>query len=414
MENTYLDYFNYYLKQFLNELISYFPQTKQSILNNYRTLLEDTEPKSDLFVKYYMSKVNDYLTPISQRDVKLFENTNLYLLEGVDFNKIWNSSESNSQNQNAIWKYIQLLVLLGRRIIPNKKDILNMLQKVGNTIDTPEKIENTLDSKETADLGENSNGGGLASLLGGLGGLGGLGSGLGGLGNLLGGSGGGGLGDISQLAQGLGDMMKNLNIDELAQNMSQQVSENTSENTSENASENASEETENTSNRENGGNDEASGNTEQSNGLFNSSLFTDLAKEMTDTFDFSEQEQPQNIGDAFKTFMSGDNASKLMNLVGKFGNRLQNDIAKGNINQQELMRETTQMMGGMGNLQQMAQQMAANNGNQAPTAEMMQNAVAAMGGNRAAQNRVRTANRNQVARERLRAKVEARKNNKNN
>jgi hypothetical protein len=40
MDKTYLDYFNYYLKQFLNEIISYFPYTKAMILENYRAILE--------------------------------------------------------------------------------------------------------------------------------------------------------------------------------------------------------------------------------------------------------------------------------------------------------------------------------------------------------------------------------------
>ena len=406
MDNTYLNYFNYYLGQFLNELISYFPFTKQNILNNYRGLLEDTDSKSDLYVKYYMSKVNDYLLHIAKRDTSLFNKENLYLLEGVDFHKIWRSSELNQQNQAAIWKYLQLLVLLGRRIIPNRKDIMDMLQKVGGTIETPEKTETTLDSKQQEDLGEDNNGGGLSSLLN-------MAGGLGGLGNLLGGGGSGdgnaGLGGLGQMAQGLGDIMKNLNIEELAQNLSKGMAEDGEQ----------SADGEQTADGEQSADGEQTtdGETAQqggaATGLFNSGLFTDLAKEMTDTFDFSQQEQPQNIGDAFKSFMSGDNASKLMGLVGKFGNRLQKDIAKGNINQQQLLRETGQMMGGMGNLQQMAQQMGQQMGNsegeEQPTAEMIQEAVAAMGGNQAAQNRVRNANRGQATRDRLRAKLEARK-----
>ena len=50
MEKTYLDYFNYYLKQFLNEIISYFPYTKSMILENYRAILEGTDDKNDLYV----------------------------------------------------------------------------------------------------------------------------------------------------------------------------------------------------------------------------------------------------------------------------------------------------------------------------------------------------------------------------
>ena len=84
MSKTYLDYFNHTLNQFLNELISYFPFTKEGILNNYRGLLEGKDRKSDLYAKYYMSKVNDKLKEIATRDPHLFEKEHLYLIEGVD------------------------------------------------------------------------------------------------------------------------------------------------------------------------------------------------------------------------------------------------------------------------------------------------------------------------------------------
>ena len=65
-----------------------------------------------------------------------------------------------------------------------------------------------------------------------------------------------------------------------------------------------------------------------------SNLFTDLAQEMASTFDFDNIEkdgQPENMGEAFGKFMSGNNPTKLMGLVSKFGNRLQNDISSGKV-----------------------------------------------------------------------------------
>jgi len=40
MDYTYTDYFNYYLKEFLNEIINNFPETKPNVLSNYREILE--------------------------------------------------------------------------------------------------------------------------------------------------------------------------------------------------------------------------------------------------------------------------------------------------------------------------------------------------------------------------------------
>ena len=58
-------------------------------------------------------------------------------------------------------------------------------------------------------------------------------------------------------------------------------------------------------------------------------------------------EAPQNVGDALGKFMSGDNPAKLMSMVSKFGARLQNDISSGKVNQNDLMKETMQMMGNL-------------------------------------------------------------------
>ena len=105
MDRTFQDYFNFYLRQFLNEMVAYFPFTKDGIVSNYRPLLEGKDKKSDMYVKYFMSKVNDYLEPISKKDATMFNKPNVVLIQGVDFHQLWNSAESNPKNQQATWKY---------------------------------------------------------------------------------------------------------------------------------------------------------------------------------------------------------------------------------------------------------------------------------------------------------------------
>ena len=39
--------------------------------------------KNDLYVKYFMTKVNNQLEYISKKDIRLFENEVLYLIEGL-------------------------------------------------------------------------------------------------------------------------------------------------------------------------------------------------------------------------------------------------------------------------------------------------------------------------------------------
>jgi hypothetical protein len=140
-------------------------------------------------------------------------------------------------------------------------------------------------------------------------------------------------------------------------------------------------------------------------------LFSELAKEMSETFDFEELEkggdQPKNVGEALQKFMSGNNPTKLMNMVNKFGNKLQTDIASGKVNQQDLLKETLGMMSNIQNnagnpdaLRREAEKLVANNPELKASLGNMRNPHA--GGASGA-----TADR-------LRAKLEQRKQKENN
>jgi hypothetical protein len=90
--------------------------------------------------------------------------------------------------------------------------------------------------------------------------------------------------------------------------------------------------------------------------MFNNPLFSELASEIGNTFDFAEMEKdgkPQNIGDALSRFMSGNNPAKLMELVGKFGGKLQTEVKNGNINPADLLKQTMSAAGGQQNLEKM-------------------------------------------------------------
>jgi len=407
MDYTYLDYFNYYLKEYLNELINTFPETQQPILANYRSLLEGRDDKNDLYVKCFYTKINNFLTPIAKRDVTLFETQGKVFIEGIDLYNIWNNSIANEQTHIAIWKYLQILMILGRKIIPNHKEIVDMLQKVSDgQVNIPAKVEKTLSTEEKDETDESPGVFGLGDIASSLGGLGSLanGLGLGNLGNLMGGlsggasgAGAGGLGGLGNLVSGITDMFKNPEftnaMSQLSQNMAAQA-QNTSV-TTENSSD--------TTTTNNVGSDEsdeavnnvgASASTDGAAGttapppLFNNPLFGDLAKELTETFNFEEMEKdgkPANIGEALGKFMSGNNPAKLMNLVGKFGSKLQQEVQRGSINPAELLQQTMGAMGGGA-------------GMPAGMADMMQN----MARNPQMQQMART----QSTRDRLRAKLE--------
>ena len=396
MDYTYLDYFNYYLKEYLSELVNTFPETREPILANYRPLLEGKGDKNDLYVKCYYTKINNFLSQIAKKDVTLFDTPGKIFIEGVDLYAIWNSSSATDANRTAIWKYLQILMILGRRLIPNHKEIVDILNRVSNgDINVPAKVEKTLtsdtkdESEETPSvfgLGDIASSlGGLSSLMNGLGkgGEGGSGGGLGGLmsglSGLMGGGGDGAAGGLGSLLSGLGggegglgnimgsltDMFNNPEFTSAMSQLSQQFvppQDDSNTNTVDSDTKNAETGNTETSTSESTTSEtsasESSGSipSNTSNPMFNNPLFGDLADEISKTFNFDEMEKegkPQNIGEALGRFMSGNNPAKLMGLVGKFGSKLQDEVKKGNINPADLLKQTMSAAGGAQNIQNM-------------------------------------------------------------
>lgn len=332
MDYTYLDYFNYYLKEFLNEIITKFPDFKKNILNNYRNFLEGKESNNDMYVKYFYTKINNYLIPIAKKDISLFEKTEIVFLEGVDFNLLWNHNMNNDENRIAIWKYLQLLMLLGRKIVPDHKEIVDMLHRVGGQVNIPSKVQKTLVEMDEDEKKESKKGDGVLDL----GNLMNIATGLSGVGST-------GVGSTGESGLDLGSLIKNLT--ESLDNIDLPKAEDF-------ASMNQNEDSVNGSptNEKSGNGDNNNTSTSGSDGM---NLFSELAQEMTETFDFNEMEkdgeQPKNVGEALQKFMTGNNPSKLMNMVNKFGNKLQRNIASGKVNQQDLLKETLGMMSNIQN-----------------------------------------------------------------
>jgi hypothetical protein len=357
MDYTYLDYFNYYLKEYLSELVNTFPETREPILANYRPLLEGSNDKNDIYAKCYYTKINNFLTQIAKKDETLFQTPGKIFIEGIDFHLIWNHTDATNENRTAIWKYLQILMILGRKIIPNHKEIVDMLNKVSNgDIMIPAKVEKTLSTNDKDEVEETPGVFGLGDIASSLGGLSSLASGLG-----LGGSGGlSGLGDIGNLVNGMKDMFTNPDFTNAMSQLAQQfVPQASTENNSGEGQENNDDgNTEDCNDETKEPNTQPTQSTtqEQKPSMFNNPLFSELASEIGNTFDFAEMEKegkPQNIGDALSRFMSGNNPAKLMELVGKFGGKLQNEVKNGNINPADLLKQTMSAAGGQQNFEQM-------------------------------------------------------------
>lgn len=162
MENTYLDYFNYYLKEFCNEIVNNFPEAKTNVLANYRLLLEGRDNKSDIYCKYFLNNVNEYIDDICSKREEMFNTDNsLNFLVGVNFADLWRSEMNNEYTKQSLWKYLQLLAHLSRNVVPELEEISELLNRVGGEIEAPAKMLRTFDTEEAmaeaGSSGEQSN-----------------------------------------------------------------------------------------------------------------------------------------------------------------------------------------------------------------------------------------------------------------
>ena len=76
-----------------------------------------------------------------------------------------------------------------------------------------------------------------------------------------------------------------------------------------------------------------------------------LAKEISSEIDPKELENLQNPQDLFSALLGGGgsgNAGGLTNIIQKVGDKLQDKMSKGQIDQDALMKEATSMMGMLG------------------------------------------------------------------
>ena len=264
---TYLEKFNFYLKSFLGELVTIFPEHKETIDNEYSEVLGAESLIVDTYVKEYMDSVTPYHSDIAQKNDKLFLGENeLKFLRNLDFRGFWTKDLSDSTREN-VWKYLQTLYVLGRKIVASDDDVNEMLNELNS------KDEETLKSHQK-------------------------------------------------------EMM------DMIENMSKITDENRSNNS----------EVEN---------------------LFNNGIISDIAKELTTELDLDKLDMgnPQNMNEAFSNIMGGGGGNNFFNLISKVGEKIQNKVESGQINQGDLISEAQKMMGGLRNPEQMAKSMM-NNRNQ--------------------------------------------------
>ena len=131
--------------------------------------------------------------------------------------------------------------------------------------------------------------------------------------------------------------------------------------------------------------------------LLGNGLIGNLAKELAEEINMDDlnlniDENSGNVNDILGNLMSGNNPMKFMNLIQNVGQKIENKLSDGNINQGDLVKEATNMMGMLGN----------NN-------PMFENLMKSMQGEMREANPPTQSSSDNPTRDRLRRKLEQRK-----
>lgn len=112
-------------------------------------------------------------------------------------------------------------------------------------------------------------------------------------------------------------------------------------------------------------------------------LAQELSEEINMDIDVDQNDENSTVDDVFSNLISGDNPMKFMNLVQTVGNKIQNKVSNGELNQEKLIEEAQGMMGMLtnnnpllNNLFKQTEDVMQNNYSDSPTRERLRKKLA--------------------------------------
>ena len=126
---TTVNAFNEMMDQFLTELNLTFPSNKSVIkVQSAFEVVKRTNPSHVL--ENFMNAVKPYSKKIMAKDESfvLEDSDNIEFLHDLGIVSMWNDSSENTKD--AIWQYLQTLVVLGTTIQSLPKDTLSMIEEM--------------------------------------------------------------------------------------------------------------------------------------------------------------------------------------------------------------------------------------------------------------------------------------------
>ena len=88
MSQTNIEYFNSTLTLFVNNIIKFYPEYKNTLDEYYSDLLTSENSNDDKHIKRFMRKFSDCKEKISTKDESLFD-ISICFIKNVDFKDLW-------------------------------------------------------------------------------------------------------------------------------------------------------------------------------------------------------------------------------------------------------------------------------------------------------------------------------------
>lgn len=307
--------FNQTVREFVDELKQTFPEL-EDIVNERYTSLSD---KDDSVMQWFELNAKEHHMALTTKDDTLFKNhSSLFLLPDINFSQLW-KCKIQPATKNAVWKYLHVLLLL-----VSHKTMSAVAQQSTASVpvsaqmcvqDTVESTTRPTDNNDTNDDDK-------------------------------------GVPDMQSLFEQWNTMLddKELSEDQLAEMKEQ------SENIMRlmESLNSTPEETDDVDETPHDGKSPFEGmNNDPFMKQLESSKIAQFAKELSNELDISDlglSEKDTNMNSFQDVFgMMGKNPQKLMGLVKTVGDKIQNKMQSGDIQQTELISEAQHLMQSMGN-----------------------------------------------------------------
>lgn len=133
--------FNKTLKEFVDELKVTFSELKETIDEQFHSIHEtDTT-----YLKWFETNVQPFFVDITTKNADIFKNNKaLFFLPDINFSKLWKCNITK-QTQNAIWRYLHILLLCVSQFQLNTSNFESTLNEWNSLLDNkninPDELE---------------------------------------------------------------------------------------------------------------------------------------------------------------------------------------------------------------------------------------------------------------------------------